>query len=224
MVRSNDDYCASHHTFRAMAGQEPNDPLEDLRLLGLPPGSDAAALKPAWRRAVSGRHPDRQGGVGHEEVAELNAAYRRLEAYVAAEGRLPAPALVRPTVRISARPTHRLGLRAIWGALLIATAIALAWCRAPAAPGSTTEEPPLLSSGPGEAVSPILLGASIERIKVGSSMDDVERLAGKPTFRTDALWRYGPSLVHFENGVVVDWHSSPLQPLPVTDSPLGRGP
>ncbi len=63
-----------------------------------------------------------------------------------------------------------------------------------------------------------LLGTRPERIHVGSTRDEVRRLAGRPTLEDGDVWLYGPSEIRFEDDRVVEWHDSSLRPLPV-DAP-----
>jgi len=48
---------------------------------------------------------------------------------------------------------------------------------------------------------------------IGSSKERVRLVQGKPTNESADTWDYGLSRVYFSNGVVVDWHNSPLNPL-----------
>lgn len=48
---------------------------------------------------------------------------------------------------------------------------------------------------------------------IGSTQDEVRRAQGKPDYVAENSWEYGMSKVYFSNGLVVDWYSSPLDPL-----------
>jgi hypothetical protein len=51
------------------------------------------------------------------------------------------------------------------------------------------------------------------QLDIGLSVEEVERIEEAPVTRNEARWDYGPSWIAFEKGKVVDWYSSPLQPL-----------
>lgn len=53
------------------------------------------------------------------------------------------------------------------------------------------------------------------QLKLGDSRESVASLLGAPPLRKRDRWDYGPSHVRFARGRVVDWYSSPRQPLPV---------
>lgn len=46
--------------------------------------------------------------------------------------------------------------------------------------------------------------------------DVVRAIQGEPVIGGTDHWEYGPSWIRFENGKVVDWYSSPLNPLKTT--------
>ena len=50
---------------------------------------------------------------------------------------------------------------------------------------------------------------------VGSTKDEVRAIQGAPIAETGNVWYYGSSKVYFENGYVVHWEESPMQPLRV---------
>ncbi|MGL6289224.1 MAG: J domain-containing protein [Silanimonas sp.] len=198
----------------------PASPLDDLRRLGLAPGATPDALKPAWRRAVSQLHPDRHGEQADRELADVNAAFQRLQAFLRQHGRLPGPL---DQNRPAAAPAQNSGRRWALGALGAAAAAVVLWPQAdpsgiqPAitAPSLATGLPTPAEPLPTAAATPI--GARAERIELGLSAADVERLAGPPMFRSRERWEYGPSEIRFSDGRVSGWYSSPLRPLPVAD-------
>lgn len=49
--------------------------------------------------------------------------------------------------------------------------------------------------------------------------DTVRAIEGAPIMVNGDRWDYGPSWIRFENGKVVDWYSSELQPLKASRSP-----
>ncbi|WP_397608438.1 DnaJ family molecular chaperone [Silanimonas sp.] len=199
---------------------DPFSPLDDLTRLGLPPGAPLDALKPAWRRAVSALHPDRNGPEADRELAEVNAAFQRLQAFERRYGRLPGhrDAPLRPN------PSPRRGSpRWMVGSLAIAAAALILWPQA-----QPVDDPTRLGDEgamdawvppPAVASSPAGIGLPTDRLRVGLDPEAVERLAGPPLFRSAERWEYGPSEVRFTDGKVSGWYSSALRPLPVGDTP-----
>ncbi len=62
-------------------------------------------------------------------------------------------------------------------------------------------------------------------IEIGMATDTVRGIEGEPMTTGNSRWEYGPSWIRFENGVVVDWYSSPMHPLKTSTSqpqPLGN--
>jgi hypothetical protein len=200
----------------------PASPLDDLRRLGLAPGATPDSLKPAWRRAVSQLHPDRHGEQADRELADVNAAFQRLQAFLREHGRLPGSL---DQNRPSPAPVRSAGHRWALGALGIAVAAVVLWPQAETtgiepsltAPTRAAEPstPTAPAPDPGDPAAPI--GRRAERIELGLSAADVERLAGPPMFRSRERWEYGPSEIRFTDGLVSGWYSSPLRPLPVAD-------
>ena len=201
-----------------------HEPLDDLRLLGLRPGAGVDDLKPAWRRAVSDLHPDRRGDAGSPELAAVNAAFQRLQAFHRRFGRLPGH--IDPIgVSLPAAAKATRSRRRRWAVATMAglVAIFVIWPqREPPSPSTTESSDDATTGtafGAADEVPAAPLGQRAERIDFGTPAADVERLAGPPMFRSAERWEYGPSEVRFADGLVSGWHSSPLRPLPVaTDS------
>jgi hypothetical protein len=120
------------------------------------------------------------------------------------------PATVRRGGR-SAAPPRRLGWRWLVGAsaIVAVTLVTMPELLEPPALTPFNRDLGIAPAGRGDAA------AAAGGIRIGSSMADVLRIQGAPTRRGDGVWEYGPSFVRFEDGVVRDWHSSPLQPLRV---------
>lgn len=104
------------------------------------------------------------------------------------------------------------------GAAAIAIAVLL-WppAEAPRSVASDSEPTPISTAGAPPPANATLLGRRAERIGIGLSPAEVERLAGPPMFRSDDRWEYGPSEIRFTDGKTSGWYSSPLRPLPVGD-------
>ena len=199
---------------------DPTHPLDDLNRLGLRPGAPPEALKPAWRRAVSALHPDRHGPEADRALAEVNAAFQRLQAFAQRHGRLPGhqDPLQRP------RPSPSRGAPRWAVALLgLAVAVVVLWPQSHPTEGALRPDP----GGTSEVLPPptppvsdeSALGVPLDRLRIGLAPAEVERLAGPPLFRSAERWEYGPSEVRFTDGRVSGWYSSALRPLPVGDTP-----
>ena len=104
---------------------------EDRRLLGLPPGADAATLKRHYRLLQSWLHPDRANADSGEAIhsARINAAFHRLRHGSAAASMAGAtqdeafvppttPVRVRHWVRVEDAPPRRTGGRRLFVAAL----------------------------------------------------------------------------------------------------------
>jgi hypothetical protein len=204
---------------------DPSSPFDDLTRLGLPAGAPIDALKPAWRRAVSALHPDRNGPEADRKLAEVNAAFQRLQAFERRHGRLPGHRDTAPRPSPSVR---RGSPRWVVGGVAIAAAVLILWPQSHSIDGA----PRLRDHGaidalppPTAAVShPAAIGLPTDRLRAGLDAEAVERLAGPPLFRSAERWEYGPSEVRFTDGKVSGWYSSALRPLPVGDTPTFPAP
>lgn len=58
-------------------------------------------------------------------------------------------------------------------------------------------------------------GSAARGIRVGAGMAEVRAVQGDPLHATDQVWEYGLSRVYFNNGRVVGWSESPLNPLKI---------
>lgn len=197
--------------------------------LGLSPDCNLAEFKQAYRRRVAALHPDREtqrppAPHAAEQLQRLTALYgaamdfqrrhHRLPGAVAsATVRAPRPSLDRR--RPTAPPTTT---RSGWWALVALLLIVTGWWLwpTPSAPESgfsgRVPAPSLL----GAAESPPATGPRV--INLGMDIRMVQLLQGTPALINDDLWEYGPSWIRFEKNKVIDWYSSPLQPLKVDAS------
>lgn len=198
--------------------QRPNDLLADLRRIGLAPGATPDQLKVAWRRAVSQLHPDRHGEGADGGLAEVNAAFQRLQAFHRRHGRLPSAGDAPTASPTRPRPRTRRG-RWLLGTAAVAAVTFLMWPQIEPPPALPSASSPLAIPNTAapfpEESAP--LGLRAERIEVGLTAAEVERLAGPPMFRSAERWEYGPSEIRFTDGKTSGWYSSPLRPLPVGD-------
>jgi len=178
-----------------------------------------------------------------QRLHRMTGAYRRLRGFEREHGRLPGglmkPAAVAAEMRApdaateSAQPPGtdaqaaallgaepRLGRSSLIAVPALAVVGLLLWAslqseQSPSAHADVAlaSPSPTLPLGAGAAVAPPLRPG--QRIRIGSTEVQVERLLGSPLVTEPDLWQYGPSHVRFERGRVVGWYSSPLMPLPV---------
>ncbi|WP_334178682.1 DnaJ domain-containing protein [Pseudoxanthomonas sp.] len=198
--------------------------------LGVGPECDPDAFKRAYRRRVSGLHPDRAGGDPRDEdtLKTLNYAYSAALEFHRAHGRFPGT-----TVRAShAGPATRTEIAhggevvdteargpsrwrmAVWLGLAVALIALLLAANdddraADQAMPYGAERPATHVASPRTATEPVL--------KLGMSPDEVIAVIGPPFSSDDTgqQWLYGASWVRVACGQLVDWYSSPLQPLKV---------
>lgn len=220
-----------------------DDYLADYARLGLQPGCSVETLERIWRLAVRELHPDRAPEGCDTEARtrclhELTGAYRRLRQFEREHGRLPggmrracphtgdtnvaAPAAMvgdraeMLSIEATARPRRRTGLAAMAATGIVALMV---WLSAREVGGEPAPVATALTvhTEPGATRTATSASASRpgQRIRVGSTEAQVERLMGAPLVSEIDLWEYGPSHVRFQRGRVVGWYSSPLKPLPV---------
>ncbi|WP_217343180.1 J domain-containing protein [Rhodanobacter sp. C01] len=212
------------------------DFLDLYRILGLNPGCSLAEFKQAYRRRVSVLHPDRRSGDGRnntiaaERLQQLTALYGAAIEFERRHGRLPGAAQgrqspdipIRPATvqRSAAPPPSRRSPRLL---VALVAAIALAWLlwnsewplwnNEGGSPASESRPVATLTEGtPGEHAT----AASPSVLELGMDADVVRAIQGEPMIGSTDHWEYGPSWIRFENGKVVDWYSSPLNPLKTT--------
>ncbi len=213
----------------------------DYALLGAMPGCDLDELKRCYRLAVRGLHPDRNpelaaDSAAQDALSELTTAYRRLLDYHRTYGRLPgeavrrttAPAEPGPAAATSAPPGHRRR----WVAFALAAGAGLYWLW-PQGSIEPTVAPLATTPPPAEAPAAGARGfkdpygdpsvAVRKSVRIGDSKLKVRAILGPPILGTAEVWEYGPSHVRFEDGLVVDWYSSPLTPIAVDESSRRRG-
>jgi hypothetical protein len=80
-----------------------------------------------------------------------------------------------------------------------------------------------LEEAPSESVSDEYgLGATMlplmSPLALGDTMESVRASEGTPLVVRAGRWEYGPSWIRFQQDEVVDWYSSPLQPLKTASS------
>ncbi|TDR44967.1 hypothetical protein DFR29_105150 [Tahibacter aquaticus] len=224
----------------------PADYLADYRLLGLQPGCDLPTLEKTWRRRLAELHPDRAGPAGADALHSANVAFRRLRAFERQHGRLPLTSAVvdaggPPAPRSSATRQRRAGALALacLGVIVAAFGILYINIKRTESPAAEAPLPAVAATAlpaPAPAPAPAAAGKAIaakpastrstaikpatsrpaRQLKLGDSRDNVAALLGAPPLRNRDRWDYGPSHVRFARGRVVDWYSSPRQPLPVT--------
>ena len=211
--------------------------------LGVDPECDTGTFKRAYRRRVSGLHPDRAGSnAGDEETLKrLNHACSVALEFHRTHGRFPGTAVKSTAAPAGARnevvPAHAgedaidAGTRARWramswmGLLGVAALTALALSAgdddSTATPAAMpAQESPATASGTG-----LHRATDSPALRLGMSPDEVIAAIGQP-FSSDATgqqWLYGASWVKVACGQLVDWYSSPLQPLNAAHERPGPG-
>lgn len=198
------------------------------RELGIEPDCALDDFRLAYRRRVADLHPDRVGASGEDGLKSLNLRYAAALEFHRHYGRLPgapspplatraAPA-VEPSrwtpspdtdassldARESRRPSKFVG----YGMVLLA--VLLVWWL------SRTDAGSLGFEGIG------VVGSEREKapsaaiaLRLGMTREQVLAMLGEPVAREQGgmHWTYGPSWVRFECMELVNWYSSPLQPL-----------
>ena len=203
--------------------------------LNLNPDCSLEEFKRAYRRRISELHPDRRGTAPAPSLETQNVLRELISLYAAAirfnrqYGRLPggamhAAAVTRPHAaprpfssaqpsRPPARPGRAIAI--LLAALLLTLLLSWYW--------SSSKVPEETVSVP-EYTGPVTTVAVVRgRLEVGMDKDAVLAIQGEPLHKYDTEWDYGPSWLRFEQGLLVDWYSSPLYRLKVaTPSPQSK--
>lgn len=208
--------------------------------LDLQPDCTLEELKRTYQRRIAELHPDKGADAATPEVRlllpELIWLYAAATRFYRRHGRLPGAALPpreptagSPQTGLSSSPTatpsadppsaasrspplgdaHEMPPRhtLAWAILLLVLLIVTSswgWLMP-----TTPEESMPATAGPEAAVAANTLGY----LELGMDEAAVVAIQGEPTLVRDTRWNYGPSWLEFEEGRVVDWSSSPLQPL-----------
>jgi len=191
--------------------------------LGLAPGCEMAALTLAYRRRISELHPDRHPAANDassdERLRNLIALYEAAQHFHRRYGRLPgtaasftpAPRPVLPDRDYAEPPPRASRSWAAWLAVpLLALLLWLAWDVEAPEPA-----PPPDGDGVGAHVAP---DVALLTLALGMDPDSVRSIQGAPPLDLGDRWEYGPSYLRFEHRRLVDWYSSPLQPLKTATS------
>lgn len=169
-------------------------------------------LKQAYRRRVGALHPDRTGHP--EDIAQLqhlNRLYAAALDFQRAHGRLPGACR---RVSTDGPVPHETLATGFTRARLHSEPSILA-----PAKGIRGNRRPLHYLVAGLLVLAAFLvmkDTTQDRvITIGMHQDRVRLIQGSPSQRGEIRWDYGPSWIEFRCHQVIDWYSSPLQPLRV---------
>ncbi|WP_202840280.1 J domain-containing protein [Luteimonas saliphila] len=201
--------------------------------LGIEPDCSLDGLRMAYRRRVADLHPDRGGGSGEDELKTLNLQYAAALEFHRHYGRLPgapaAPARRQPGAPQRAgepiaeveegeqAPQARRSSRIVVYGILLLSALLVWWL-------SRTDGPSPGSSGGVAGNERGTARSAAIALRQGMHAQDVVAMLGEPVSRElgGTHWVYGSSWVRFECSQVIDWYSSPLQPLRASRSRPGE--
>ena len=210
------------------------DFLDLYKILGLNPGCGLAEFKQAYRRRVSVLHPDRRNSGGRnnaiaaERLQQLTALYGAAMEFERQHGRLPGAAHVRQSQDLPAQPPIPQRSAALpprrsrWLLVALAGVASLVWLlwdsewpprNSESGPFATESQPVASANGTPEEHG---VTAAPSMLELGMDAGAVRAIQGDPVISGTDQWEYGPSWIRFENGKVVDWYSSPLNPLKAT--------
>lgn len=211
--------------------------------LDIRPDCTLEEFKHAYRRRIAELHPDKGAHAdtpeSHALLPDLIVLYVTATRFHRRHGRLPGalPPLPPRADSVAASPTaaepatlptlpepssssaiaageltsrHGTLMAAALVVLVIILALSWDWPKPMAeesTPGATRVAP--------EATA---IAANTHRLELGMDETTVLAIQGEPVHVGNGQWDYGPSWLRFEQGRLVDWHSSPLHRLK-TDTP-----
>ncbi len=205
------------------------------KILGVQPDCELSEFKQAYRRRVLVLHPDRRGSnhgdmIASERLQRLTALYGAAMRFERQHGRLPGAPATRQADRPAARPgfaappqtkqarPHARRSRWLLAAVAGAGAGWLWWSSNPPAPAPAPASAATEVSATQRKSEPSGQALPLQ-LQLGMNSTTVRKLEGEPVMINGSRWDYGPSWIRFENGQVVDWYSSELQPLKASRSP-----
>ncbi len=204
-------------------------------LLGLEPNCSLEELKHVYRKRVAELHPDRNSPdasntEGNDQLATLIRLYRMAVQFHELHGRLPgstateaamsrqgsaasrtrASPPVLPRTRHATPESTPIPAGHWW--LLLGLACLIGYLVFSAFPGkdSTSASSPASGMHPSTAPDTTGHGRGPALVLAGMDADAVLSIQGAPSRISGDVWEYGPSWLRFEDGRLVEWHSSPL--------------
>lgn len=223
--------------------------------LDLQPDCSLEEFKRSYQRRIAELHPDRGADAATPEgrllLPELIWLYATATRFHRRHGRLPGASLPprnptaggqrptmpfspaatspvdppfvasRPPVRGDAdeTPPHR---TAVWAIALLVVLLIVTFSWGWLSPPTPDDSTPTATEIDHEAGA---ISAATNQLELGMGEASVIAIQGNPMLMRNTRWDYGPSWVEFEQGRLVDWHSSPLHPLKTaTPSPISERP
>ncbi|MET0330182.1 MAG: J domain-containing protein [Dyella sp.] len=209
------------------------DFLDLYQKLELHPDCGLLEFKRAYRRYVAQLHPDRlaasqcdSNGDGAARLQQLMSQYAAAMDFQRRHGRLPGASGSRAS---AVKPVHQPRYVETWPAVmprrshtrLLAVLVIIIIGGVLWSVGPTPSEAP--EEAPGDSI-PAEYGLGIAGLPLvvplalGDTTESVRTSEGTPLVVRADRWEYGPSWIRFQQDQVVDWYSSPLQPLKTAPS------
>lgn len=202
------------------------------RILDLPAGADAEALRRQYRKLAQRLHPDRHADTA-QSFQQVQQAYATLRQFHREHGYLPLQrdATEKPPLQPGQGVRrHAVAPRALWKKrrlhilVVVVAAAFFAWPEPDQEPDQEAESPPVSTAFPAGSAPPVDTGDHAS-LTTGLSLAEVVTILGVPHARDSDVWHYGASRVYFHQGKVSGWHEDPSFPLHLAaGQPITLGP